>query len=147
MSYQSLPTSAELRDGLRGDIDRLRARLAAALAALDEAMELLRKFECERSQQQAMTEAGERFAAYFRKNYPGLTTIGDPDWHAPRIFRAALRALPAPEVTEAMVRVALDVWFSSPRPIGASDDEHCRDMRAALAAALSAQQGEGSRDE
>lgn len=33
------------------------------------------------------------FAAWFRKNYPGPdTVIHDPDWHAPRIYRAALAA-------------------------------------------------------
>ncbi len=36
------------------------------------------------------------FTAYFVKNYPGPNTIiGDPKWHAPRIFRAAQRALAA----------------------------------------------------
>lgn len=47
----------------------------------------------------------EAFAAYFRKNYPGPDTIiGNPDWHAPRLYRAALdahrrasQAAPAPQ--------------------------------------------------
>jgi hypothetical protein len=35
-----------------------------------------------------------RFAEYFRKNYPGPDTIiSDPDWHAPKIFNAAIDAL------------------------------------------------------
>lgn len=35
-----------------------------------------------------------RFTEYFVRNYPGPhTVIGDPKWHAPRIFRAALYAL------------------------------------------------------
>lgn len=39
-------------------------------------------------------EALEAFTAYFVKNYPGPDTIiHDPNWHAPRIFRAALHAI------------------------------------------------------
>lgn len=40
-------------------------------------------------------EAAEReFTVYFVRNYPGPdTTIFDPKWHAPKLFRAALRAL------------------------------------------------------
>ena len=34
------------------------------------------------------------FAQYFRRNYPGPhTVIHRPDWHAPRIFRAAAHAI------------------------------------------------------
>lgn len=41
-----------------------------------------------------LDKAGERFAAWFRANYPGPDTIiHKPDWHAPRIFRAAIAAL------------------------------------------------------
>lgn len=37
------------------------------------------------------SEMQERFAQWFRENYPGPNTvIHDPDWHAPKIFRAAL---------------------------------------------------------
>lgn len=44
-----------------------------------------------------------RFTDYFVRNYPGpQTIIGDPHWHAPRIFRAAQHAIeasrPSPEV-------------------------------------------------
>lgn len=36
----------------------------------------------------------EYFTAYFENNYPGPNTvIGNPRWHAPKIFRAAQRAL------------------------------------------------------
>ena len=39
------------------------------------------------------------FSEYFRKNYPGPDTIiHNPDWHAPRIFRAALAAMPRPAI-------------------------------------------------
>jgi hypothetical protein len=35
----------------------------------------------------------ELFSRYFRENYPGpRTVINDPDWHAPKIFRAVERA-------------------------------------------------------
>jgi hypothetical protein len=35
-----------------------------------------------------------RFAAYFCRNYPGPNTIiHKPEWHAPRIFRAAADAI------------------------------------------------------
>ena len=36
----------------------------------------------------------EQFTEWFRKNYPGPNTIiYDPDWHAPRVFRAAIAAM------------------------------------------------------
>lgn len=40
------------------------------------------------------TAALATFSEYFVKNYPGPhTIIGDPTWHAPKIFRAALHAI------------------------------------------------------
>ena len=39
-------------------------------------------------------EALEYFSEYFRQNYPGPNTvIGNPNWHAPKIFRAAVWAI------------------------------------------------------
>jgi hypothetical protein len=39
-------------------------------------------------------EALEYFSEYFRQNYPGPNTIiHNPNWHAPKIFRAAQWAL------------------------------------------------------
>ena len=39
-------------------------------------------------------EALAIFCDYFVKNYPGPNTIiGDPHWHAPKIFRAAKHAI------------------------------------------------------
>ena len=36
----------------------------------------------------------EAFMEYFRRNYPGPDTIiGRPDWHSPKIFRAAVYAM------------------------------------------------------
>ena len=51
------------------------------------------------------TEMQDRFASWFRQNYPGPdTVIHDPDWHAPKIFRAALlsvqRSAEAPDETQ-----------------------------------------------
>jgi hypothetical protein len=38
--------------------------------------------------------AQDEFTHYFVTNYPGpRTVISDPHWHAPKIFRAALRAI------------------------------------------------------
>lgn len=35
----------------------------------------------------------EQFMQYFRTNYPGPSTmIANPDWHAPKIYRAAIDA-------------------------------------------------------
>jgi hypothetical protein len=41
------------------------------------------------------TAALASFAEYFVKNYPGPhTIIGDPTWHAPKVFRAATEYRP-----------------------------------------------------
>ena len=38
-------------------------------------------------------DAPEEFMLWFRKNYPGPDTIiHKPDWHAPKIYRAAIHA-------------------------------------------------------
>lgn len=40
------------------------------------------------------TTEAKRFANWFRQNYPGPdTVIGRPDWHAPKIYRAATHEL------------------------------------------------------
>lgn len=40
------------------------------------------------------TAALATFSEYFVRNYPGPNTIiSDPNWHAPKIFRAALHAI------------------------------------------------------
>jgi hypothetical protein len=42
----------------------------------------------------ARAEAEAEFTGYFVRNYPGPNTIiGNPHWHAPKIFRAATHAL------------------------------------------------------
>jgi hypothetical protein len=53
------------------------------------------------------------FTEYFVKNYPGpRTIIGDPNWHAPKIFRAAEFALKDAGLLakEPGVPVALPSW-------------------------------------
>ncbi len=48
----------------------------------------------------------EEFMEYFRSNYPGPNTIiRNPDWHAPKIYRAALHASGHAELYEALKRV------------------------------------------
>ena len=47
-------------------------------------------------------EAPASFVAYVAKNYPPMTVMSDPEWHAPRLWRAAVHAMrhpdaPAPE--------------------------------------------------
>lgn len=57
-------------------------------------------------------KALEAFSDYFRRNYPGPDTIiHKPDWHAPKLFRAAAAAIahyaaPAPVPTEGGPSVA-----------------------------------------
>jgi hypothetical protein len=45
----------------------------------------------------------ERFIQFFVQNYPSLTIISDPYWHAPRIFRAALAAQGDAEIGKAQI--------------------------------------------
>ena len=66
------------------------------------------------------TEA-ERFAEWFRQNYPGPDTIiGRPDWHAPKIYRAAThelrKALEAAEAERDALREALAPFAALPDP-------------------------------
>lgn len=44
----------------------------------------------------------EQFMEYFRSNYPGRTIISNPDWHAPKIYRAAMDASGHAELLEAL---------------------------------------------
>lgn len=44
----------------------------------------------------------EQFMEYFRTNYPGPNTIiARPDWHAPKIYRAAIAASAHDDLLEA----------------------------------------------
>jgi hypothetical protein len=55
------------------------------------------------------TAALATFSEYFVRNYPGPhTIIGDPNWHAPKIFRAALFAIEDAQ-TDAQIREGMRV--------------------------------------
>lgn len=43
----------------------------------------------------------EEFVKYFCENYPGRTVISEPGWHAPKIYRAAIRASAHDDLLEA----------------------------------------------
>lgn len=60
-------------------------------------VEAIRQHIAALSQTAGVADGGlEAFTDYFVKNYPGPDTIiYDPKWHAPRIFRAAHRAIQA----------------------------------------------------
>ncbi|MBB2973983.1 hypothetical protein [Mesorhizobium sp. RMAD-H1] len=66
----------------------------------------------EADREKATAEA--RFADWFRKNYPGPdTVIYKPDWHAPKLFRAAIaamRAHPAPQPSGEPVQLLYRNW-------------------------------------
>jgi len=56
----------------------------------------------------------DQFMQYFRKNYPGPTTIiSTPDWHAPKIYRAAMSACGMDVLIEAAA-FALSVLETNP---------------------------------
>lgn len=81
-AYEGFP--AMLRDGLAA-IEALRAALDpdAVARMVQEAVNV-------------STDAEAHFSDWFRKNYPGPDTIiHKPDWHAPKIFRAAMAAIRA----------------------------------------------------
>lgn len=67
------------------------------------------------------SEALAQFTEYFVKNYPADTIIGDPNWHAPRVYRAAVAAHDK----------AIDAITTLLRAAWAERDE----LRAAVAAA------------
>lgn len=56
----------------------------------------------------------DQFMEYFRRNYPGPTVISMPDWHAPKIYRAALNASAYAELLEACEaqQKAIDMLFA-----------------------------------
>lgn len=43
----------------------------------------------------------EQFMEYYRSNYPSRTIISNPDWHAPKLYRAAIQASAHEELLEA----------------------------------------------
>lgn len=108
-------TAADPRDVLRNDFlhgivadEVASALLAIGIEAVPEgyletiASEIVRRYMGGDALAHARPEAVDEAAAlalfteYFVKNYPGpQTIISDPNWHAPRIFRAAKYALKA----------------------------------------------------
>lgn len=95
----STPAPAELVEKWKADGDAWygddfnRGRQAAAHQCSDElAASLAAHGRVEVDEAAALSE----FTEYFVLNYPGPhTIIGDPHWHAPKIFRAAKRAITA----------------------------------------------------
>lgn len=60
------------------------------------------------------------FTAWFKANYPGPdTVIARPEWHAPKVFRAAMRCIPVPPTPvrapagegEALIRQLVDAAY------------------------------------
>lgn len=87
------------------------------------------------------------FMDYFRKNYPGPDTIiGRPDWHSPKIFRAARHALFTPTVLAADPAVKALIAAERERCAGECDrtareadmfgDKHGRQISERTAAAI-----------
>jgi hypothetical protein len=78
-------TDARAREVAQADFD---SRILSALEPTTDAGEV------------PEAEAQAAFTEYFARNYPGPDTIiGNPHWHAPKIFRAALYALKHPVPT------------------------------------------------
>ena len=102
-------------------------------------------------------QAGAEFADYFRNNYPGPDTIiHDPEWHAPKLFRAAthqfaaaLTALQAENErlrgeVDAAEQIARDCAQSYERTGNHAKSEACLFVANQIAA-LRALSGEGRR--
>lgn len=92
----------------------------------------------------ATSEAEAAFAAYFRQNYPGPdTVIYNPDWHAPKLFHAAVDAInrygvrtnrPAPDAVAAERERCQSVCRGMCYEFGAGSSE--RDVLQRLATRL-----------
>jgi hypothetical protein len=53
----------------------------------------------------------ESFMDYFSANYPGPhTVINNPDWHAPKIYRAAIDASAFADLLEALKAIIAEYW-------------------------------------
>lgn len=83
----------------------------------------------------------DAFMEYFRANYPGPSTvISKPDWHAPKIYAAAIDASGHAELLEAC-RVAIEWLRRMPVPRqfwedhGAEHREAVRGIEDAIAKA------------
>lgn len=58
-------------------------------------------------------DGADAFADYFRRNYPRDTIISSPDWHAPRIYRAAVYAYRSATPANATDTAGLDAMMSA----------------------------------
>lgn len=71
------------------------------------------------------TAALATFSEYFVRNYPGPhTIIGDPNWHAPKIFRAALHAIESESLLQAGTAPDED-GAGAPRPAASQSAKAC----------------------
>lgn len=94
ISWAPLSASGSLDLSTRPTVGEARPMTAGEVAVVDDA--LIASVEMVYGPNEVTEAAQERFAAWFRKNYPGPDTIiHKPDWHAPRILEAAARALEA----------------------------------------------------
>ena len=122
------PDGEVVIDGTDAD----RSIVAEALKELDTAL----------SQPAGVPEGGlEAFTDYFVKNYPGPDTIiYDPKWHAPRIFRAAQRAI------QAAAPAASAKYCSDERPCIPcfSNNGPCEDAPAASGGECNCASGRGA---
>lgn len=73
------------------------------------------------------------FTAYVVTNYPADTIIGDPAWHAPRLFRAAQQALATTRPSAALTREQIGEVAQGIYGTAATEQEHAF-ARAILAA-------------
>ena len=71
----------------------------------------------------------EAFMDYFRTNYPGPNTIiSKPDWHAPKIYAAAIQASGYMELLYAL-KIMSEFWlYALNKPDGAEPtaEDHAR---------------------
>lgn len=81
----------------------------------------------------------DAFMEYFRQNYPGPDTIiCKPDWHAPKIYRAAISASGHRELLEAcksvaQLRSSIRAWALNNRiPGWQTDDALFESIEAAI---------------
>lgn len=73
----------------------------------------------------AYEAAQEVFAEYFARNYPGPSTIFcDPNWHAPKLFKAAYRAFIGAAEAEIFLRGRVDHQAEPTQPDSAEGE--CR---------------------
>jgi hypothetical protein len=90
------------------------------------------------------THTPEEFMQYFRSNYPGPSTIiSSPDWHAPKIYRAAIHASGYKQLVEALEAAAAVVCSLSCESVKTTDRPwHHSPLCVQVTAALALARGE-----